>query len=102
MIYVIATVECKDGCRDAYLEVLKGNVPHVKAEEGCLIYEPTLDLASGIPMQGPARENVVTIVEAWKDLEALFSPFKAPHMLSYRDRTKDLVEKVSIQVLKPA
>jgi len=27
MIYVIATVTCKEGSRDAYLEVLRGNIP---------------------------------------------------------------------------
>ncbi len=101
MIYVVATVECKEGCRDAYLEVLRSNVPHVRAEAGCLQYEPTLDMPSGIPMQGAVRENVVTIVEAWKDLDSLLEHFKAPHMLSYRERAKELVNRVSIQVLKP-
>ncbi len=101
MIYVIATVACKPGCKDAYLQVLKGNIPLVKAEAGCLGYEATVDVASGIPIQGDVREDVVTIVESWQDLDALFAHFKAPHMLAYRDKAKDLVDKVSIQVLKP-
>ena len=100
MIYVIATVTCKEGMRDAYLEVLRSNVPHVKAEAGCEQYETTVDVASGIPIQGAVRDNVVTIVEAWKDLDALFAHFKAPHMLAYREKAKDLIEEVSIQVLK--
>ena len=33
MIHVIATVKLKPGCRDAYLEVLMGNVAAVQAEK---------------------------------------------------------------------
>jgi quinol monooxygenase YgiN len=101
MIYVIATVECKEGCKEKYLEVLRANVPLVKAENGCIGYDATLDLPSGIPIQGEARANVVTIVESWKDLDALHAHFKAPHMLTYREKAKDLVKGVSIQVLRP-
>ncbi|MEJ5377863.1 MAG: putative quinol monooxygenase [bacterium] len=102
MIYVIATVECKEGSRDSYLEVLRANVPHVKKEPGCIMYEPTVDVPSGSPMQGQIRENVVTIVEAWKDLEALTAHFQTPHMLAYREKAKPFVAGVKIQVLSPA
>lgn len=101
MIYVIATVECKEGCRERYLDVLRANVPNVKAEPGCISYEPAVDIPSGISMQGPLRENVVTIVEAWKDLESLLAHFQMPHMKAYREKARDLVERVTIQVLKP-
>jgi len=100
MIYVIATVECKQGRRDAYLDVLRSNIPNVRAEQGCLKYEATLDVNSGIPVQGPLRENVITIVEAWENLDALHRHLKAPHMLAYREKAKDLVSKLSIQVLE--
>lgn len=102
MIYVIAMVECKEGCKDAYLEVLKSNVPSVKAEAGCIMYEPTVETNSGIPLQGPVQENVVTIVEAWKDLDSLLAHFQTPHMIAYREKAKPFVAGVSIRVLKPA
>ena len=102
MIIVIAAVECKDNCKESYLDVLLLNVPNVKAEKGCLQYEPTIDVDSGIEMQGGVRKNVVTIVEAWEDIDALHNHFKEPHMLAYREKVKDLVNKVTIQVLKPA
>ena len=36
MIYVIATIELEPNSRENYLEILKNNVVHVKAEAGCL------------------------------------------------------------------
>ena len=101
MIHVIATIELKPNCIEAYLKVLKDNVPNVKAETGCLAYEPALDIDSGLPAQGAVRENVVTIVEAWESLEHLAAHLKTPHMAAYRDAAADYVENVSVQVMSP-
>ena len=101
MIQVIATIELKPGCRDDFLPILNENVPKVKAEDGCLAYDPFVDVNSGLPFQGEIRQDVVTLVEAWRSVEALLSHLKTPHMAAYRDAVKDLVAKVTIQVLKP-
>jgi quinol monooxygenase YgiN len=101
MIQVIATIELKPDCRDAYLRILNGNVPRVKAEAGCLAYEPSIDVDSGLPVQGGIRPNVVTLVEAWTDLDALQTHLKAPHMAEYREAVKNYVADVRIRVLKP-
>ena len=85
MIHVIATIELKPGCREEYLQALKSNVPLVKAEDGCLAYEPAVDFDAGLPVQGALRENVVTLVEAWENLDALHAHLKTPHMASYRE-----------------
>ena len=102
MIHVIATIELKPNSREAYLSVLRNNVPNVKAEEGCLAYEPAVDIDSGLPVQGVVRENVVTIVEAWEGLEYLAAHLKTPHMATYRDAVADYVENVNVQVMSPA
>ena len=102
MIHVIATIELKPNCRKAYLAVLQENVPNVKAEAGCLAYEPVLDVDSGLAAQGAVRENVVTIVEAWESLEHLVAHLKTPHMHSYRDAVTNYVKNVSIQIMAPA
>ena len=39
MVQVIATIELKPGCRDAFLPILNENVPKVKDEDGCLARE---------------------------------------------------------------
>ena len=102
MIHVIATIELKPNSREAYLTVLQNNVPNVKAEAGCLGYEPALDFDSGLPAQGAVRENVVTLVEAWESLDHLVAHLKTPHMAAYRDAVADYVENVSIQIMEPA
>jgi len=102
MIHVIATVKLKPSCREAYLEVLRDNVPNVKAEAGSLAYEPALDIDSGLPVQGALRESVVTIVEAWESLEHLVAHLKTPHMAAYRDAVADYVENLSVQIMAPA
>jgi quinol monooxygenase YgiN len=101
MIHVIATIELKPNSREAYLSILQENVPNVKAEEGCLAYEPALDIDSGLPAQASVRENVVTLIEAWESLEHLVAHLETPHMLSYRDAVTDYVENVGVQVMSP-
>lgn len=102
MICVIATIEVVDGAREEFIAAFKANVPNVLAEEGCIEYAPTVDLATDIGAQGPLREQVVTIVEKWESLQALEAHLAAPHMLEYREQVKDLVRGVSLQILQPA
>ena len=101
MIQVIATIELKPGCREDFLPLLNDNVPKVKAEDGCLAYDPFVDIDSGLPFQGEISVDVVTLVEAWSSVEALQAHLKAPHMAAYREKVKDMVTSVTIQVLKP-
>ena len=41
------------------------------------------------------------MVERWESMEVLESHLVAVHMLTYRQRVKDLVESVALQVLVP-
>ena len=102
MIYVIATLEVAPGKRDAFLREFQANVPAVLAEEGCIEYAPTIDLQTSINAQGAARENVVTVVEKWDSTEALEAHLIAPHMIAYREKVKDMLLNVSLQVLEQA
>ena len=101
MIHVIATIELRPNSRDDYLKILQNNVPAVKAEAGCLGYEPAVDIDSGLAFQNAVREDVVTIVEAWESLEHLVAHLKTPHMLAYRDAAARYVKQISVQVMKP-
>lgn len=98
MIYVVATIELKSGVRDAFLEIFRANVPAVLAEEGCISYAPTVDVVSGIPAQGAPRENVVTVVEQWENLDRLRAHLQSPHMAAYREKVKDMVVRVTLSV----
>ncbi len=100
MIHVIAVVETAEGKRDEYLRELHKGVPLTRAEEGCIEYGPAIDLETAFT--APVRENVVTIIEKWEDVHALQNHLKSPHMLEYRKRVKDLVKRITVNVLQNA
>jgi quinol monooxygenase YgiN len=101
MIHVIATIKVKSGTREKYLAILKANVPKVLAEKGCIAYVPAVDVESGIPVQVDLRPDGVTLVETWESLADLQAHLKAPHMLDYREKVKDIVKNISLHVLAP-
>lgn len=102
MIYVIATIDLTPGKRTEFLECFGRLAPLVRAEDGCLEYGPTIDVATSIAAQDEPRENTVTVVEKWESIEALEAHLIAPHMNEYRVEVKSLVSSVSLQVLEPA
>lgn len=102
MIYVLATVELAEGKRTDFLEEFKKLIPLVRAEKGCIEYGPAIDLATGIPVQAPVREDTVVIIEKWSDLDALKGHLVAPHMKPYREAVKPIVKGMTVQVLAPA
>jgi quinol monooxygenase YgiN len=101
MIHVIATIHTAPGRRDDFLAAFSELVPDVRAEVGCLEYSPAVDLDTKVSSQ-PARADVVTVMEKWASVEALEGHLAAPHMRRYRDRVKDIVAGLKIQVLEPA
>ena len=102
MIVVLATIELHPGKRPEFLVEFRKIVPKVRAEEGCHEYFPAIDTASGLPVQGPAREDVVVVVEKWESIKTLEAHLIAPHMMEYRPKVKDFVKKVYLQILAPA
>ncbi len=101
MVHVIASIQIKPGTRAKYLEILKSNVPAVKAENGCIDYQPAVDLESGLPPQRLEPDTIV-ILEKWSSLNALRVHLAAPHMATYREKVKDLVLGVTLKVLQNA
>lgn len=101
MIHVMASIRVKAGQRDKFLAIFKANVPKVCAEDGCVEYIPAVDIDASIPVQ-LLEDNVVTIIEKWRDVDALHAHLQATHMLEYKERVKDIVEDVTIKVLQEA
>jgi quinol monooxygenase YgiN len=101
MISVIASVRVKAGRVSEFIEILKSYVPEVRKEKGCIEYSPTVDIDSGLPVQ-KLDKNAVTIIEKWESVEALRAHLKTPHMLAYREKVKEIVEELSIKVLREA
>lgn len=101
MIKVIAKIEVKSEYLEEFIDIFKANVPAVQAECGCIAYIPTMDVDSGLPPQNAISKNRVTIVETWESLDHLLAHLKAPHMLTYKEKTRDMVIGVSLDVLEP-
>ena len=101
MITVIASIHVKPGHTSQFLDIFKSNVPAVLAEEGCIEYYPTVDVKTGLPPQ-ELNENVVTVIEKWENPDALKNHLGTPHMLAYREQVKEIVEKLTVKVLKKA
>ncbi len=101
MIHVIASIHVQPGALSRFMEILKSNVPAVKAEKGCIEYRPTVDIDAGLPPQRLEPDTVV-IIERWESLDALRTHLSSPHMLAYREKVKDLVSGISIKVLQEA
>ncbi len=101
MIHVIAAIKLAPGKRDEYLELFAELMPKVQAENGCIAYGPTIDVDSGLGAQEPVRDDVVTVVEQWSDLDALLAHIGAPHMAEYKEAVKDIVLSLDLKILQP-
>ncbi len=99
MIHVIATIDLAPGTREKFLEVFHANIPHVLNEEGCLGYEPAIDIDTGLDAQIPPSENQVVVIEKWESLNHLHAHLHAPHMQDYREAVKDYVTGTRLRVL---
>ena len=101
MIHVIASIALQPGTRDRFLREFARLEPEVHAEVGCIEYGAAVDLECGAPGQVPVRPDLVMVVEKWSSVETLAAHGVAPHMQTYRERVRDFVVGVSLQVLAP-
>jgi quinol monooxygenase YgiN len=101
MIHVVATIILQPGTRPAFLDVFGWLTPLVRAEAGCIEYQATIDVPTTIAVQEGPRPDVVTVIEKWASVDALYAHSAAPHMTEYRARVKDSVASVKLQVTEP-
>jgi len=101
MIHVVATITLQPNVRTSFLEVFQWLTPLVRAEAGCIEYQGAVDVPTTLAVQVGPREDVVTVVEKWESLDALYAHTQAPHMAEYRSRVREYVVGVSLQVLEP-
>lgn len=102
MIHVIAIITTKPGQRAEVLDLFQANVPNVRAEQGCLEYEATTDSEPALGVQTGFGGDTFVVVEKWESIAALQAHFKAPHMATYAEKTRDLVASRVIHILEPA
>ncbi|REK05486.1 MAG: antibiotic biosynthesis monooxygenase [Planctomycetota bacterium] len=100
MIYVVATIQLAAGQREAFLAEQRHLLPLVQAEEGCIEYNATVDVA--LTDESPLRHDVITMQEKWESLDALKAHLVAPHMKDFRDKVKAMVIGTKVEVFEPA
>jgi quinol monooxygenase YgiN len=101
MIHVVAIITTRPGQRDAVLQAFRANVPAVRAEQGCIEYEPSVDSAPALKFQTECGPDTFVVVEKWESIEALEAHSTAPHMAAYGAKTRDSIANRVIHVLSP-
>ena len=76
MIYVIARAEIAPDKFQDYLEELRKIVPEVRSEDGCIGYEPCVDLSG--------EGSFVTIVEMWQSEAQWRKHMTTEHMVRFK------------------
>ena len=99
MIHVIAIITTKRGQRDSVLQLFRANVPAVRAEQGCIEYEATVDSSPALKFQTDFGADTFVVVEKWETTAALGAHLGAPHMVAYSSKTRDMIAARVIHVL---
>jgi len=100
MIHVIADISVAEGRREDFLVEFRKLVPEVLAEDGCVRYEPTVDITTDICNQADEQPNVVTVVESWESVDALKAHLAAPHMTAFREKMADVLQGLNLRVVE--
>jgi quinol monooxygenase YgiN len=101
MIYVLAIIDAVPGKREQLLTEVLRNTPAVLAEEGCIEYRAVVDAADPVGSWASFGPDVLVIVEKWSSRAALKAHSRAPHMVAYAAKVKDLVASRAVHVLEP-
>jgi len=100
MIHVLAIITAKPGMRATILEAFYANMPAVHAEDGCIEYQPVVDVENFGAIQTPLGPDTFVVVEKWATPEALKAHGAAPHMAAYAAKTREMVASRVIHILK--
>jgi quinol monooxygenase YgiN len=77
-------------------------MPAVHAEEGCLEYQPVIDVPDMGKVQAPLGPDTFMVLEKWASREALIAHGASPHMVAYGRKTKDQLASRAIHILQTA
>jgi quinol monooxygenase YgiN len=101
VIHVVAEIRLVPGTLQQFLAEFGRLAPEVRAEDGCIEYAGAVDFPSGASVQAPVRDDLVTVIEKWRDVAALEAHGSARHMAAYRKRVAGFVKATTVYVLRP-
>ncbi|MBQ9089346.1 MAG: antibiotic biosynthesis monooxygenase [Lentisphaeria bacterium] len=93
MVHVVARMELNENCFDKMMDILRDLVPVVRAEDGCIMYNPSMDV--------DGNKTFLTIVESWESEAHLKAHLASPHMADYRVAVADLRKSSDVKVMTP-
>jgi quinol monooxygenase YgiN len=99
MIHIVAILTAKIGHRAALLAALDAVVPAVRAEAGCIEYQPAVDVDHS-PVKFGA--DTLVVIEKWRDRDALESHNAGPALAEFREKAKHLMAQADVHVLQEA
>lgn len=102
MVHLIAFITAKPGLRDALLAEFRQVVPLVRAENGCIEYQPVVDIAGFDGIATPLGPDAYAVVEKWESPAALRAHMTAPHMAAYGKKTKEMIASRVLHILTEA
>lgn len=94
-VYVVAEITTKPGKRSEVLAHFRANMPAVHAEDGCLMYEPTVDTDMTLAAYG---DDTFVVIERWASAEHLQAHMQAPHMKAYAEKVGDMLADRKVHV----
>ncbi len=100
-VYLVVSIRVREGKIHEFLQGLSSSVTRIRREKGCIQYMPLVDLDIGPGPQIPDG-NVVTILEKWDTLESFRAHLSAPELAVQMEREKDIIEEMTIKVLREA
>lgn len=91
MIHVVAELTFRPAAKERFLEEFRWLEPQVRAEDGCLEYRGAMEIRTTIEAQSPVRDEVILVIEKWRDEAALAEHLKAPHMAEFGVRVSGMM-----------
>ncbi|MDE0969009.1 MAG: putative quinol monooxygenase [Octadecabacter sp.] len=102
VVHVIAILSAKPGKRSAVLSIFNANITTVLAEEGCIVYEATIDAENSGPGKASFGPDTFVVVEKWSSMDALKTHSNSAHMQAFGAATKDMMANRTVHFLSPA
>ncbi len=87
----------KDGMLEAFFEECNKVRPLVLSEDGCLMYDYTVEIQTDSPRQESVLKNRVTLYEKWASMEALDRHSGMRHMVDFGKKVAPMRESVTIR-----
>jgi quinol monooxygenase YgiN len=99
MIHIVAVLTAKNGHRAGLLAAFTAIVPAVRAEPGCIEYQPVVDLDSSAAKFGA---DAVVVIEKWQDQAALDAHNTGAALQGFLAASKHLLAQADVYLLQGA